>query len=116
MAAAPSSVLDTAALRKARGAFFTPEPVARYITDWAVRSRADRVLEPSCGEASFLLAAVDRLAVLRRPGHGDVRLGTLDGVELHQASAEAARALLCQAGVDAHIQVGDFFCAEPTGT
>ena len=33
----PSAALDTAELRKARGAFFTPEPVARYITDWAVR-------------------------------------------------------------------------------
>lgn len=116
MPTVPSTALDTSALRKARGAFFTPEPVARYITDWAVRSRADRVLEPSCGEASFLLAAVDRVAALR--GSAEVRdgLGTLDGVELHQASAEAARALLRQAGVDAQIQVGDFFCVEPTGT
>src|SRR5690349_21081750 len=54
----PSAAIDTAALRKARGAFFTPEPLARYITDWAVRSTSDRVLEPSCGEAAFLLAAV----------------------------------------------------------
>ena len=63
-----SKTLDTAELRKARGAFFTPELVARYITNWAVRSMADQVLEPSCGEASFLLAAVDRLADLRRCG------------------------------------------------
>ena len=57
---------DTAELRKARGAFFAPEARARYITDWAVRSVEDRVLEPSCGEAAFLLAAVDRLAALWR--------------------------------------------------
>jgi len=49
---------DTAALREARGAFFTPEPLARYMTEWAVRSVADKVLEPSCGEAAFLLSAV----------------------------------------------------------
>ena len=64
MPISPSAALDTVDLRKARGAFFTPEPVARYITDWAVRSTGDHVPEPSCGEASFLLAAVDRLAAL----------------------------------------------------
>ena len=45
---------DPAELRKARGAFFTPPAVARFIADWAVRSPADAVLEPSCGEAVFL--------------------------------------------------------------
>jgi adenine-specific DNA-methyltransferase len=112
----PSATLDTAELRKARGAFFTPDPVARYITDWAVRSTADQVLEPSCGEASFLLAAVDRLAVLQDVDQGHGQLGTLDGVELHEASAEAARALLLEAGVDARIAVEDFFCVDPTGS
>jgi adenine-specific DNA-methyltransferase len=111
----PSAALDTAELRKARGAFFTPEPIARYITDWAVRSTADHILEPSCGEAAFLLAAVDRLAGLRE-NVLDLQLGALDGVELHTASADAARALLRQAGVDARIQVADFFCVEPTGS
>jgi hypothetical protein len=36
----PSASLDTAVLRKARGAFFTPEPLARYLTEWAVRDVA----------------------------------------------------------------------------
>lgn len=112
----PSASLDTAELRKARGAFFTPEPVARYVTDWAVRRLSDRVLEPSCGEASFLLAAVDRLAALRDPDTLDFQLGSLDGVELHEASAYAAESLLKQAGVHADITTGDFFCIEPTGS
>lgn len=112
----PSAALDTAELRKARGAFFTPDLVARYITDWAVRGTTDRVLEPSCGEASFLLAAVDRLAALRGGDQLDTQLAALDGVELHHASAAAARALLRQAGVDARIEVGDFFCVQPTGS
>ena len=112
----PSAALDTGQLRKARGAFFTPEPVARYIADWAVRSTADHVLEPSCGEASFLLAAVDRFAVLRVPDVADDGMGALDGVELHDASAVAARNLLRQTGVDARIEVDDFFCVDPTGS
>lgn len=111
MAAPLSSTLDTSQLRKARGAFFTPEPVARYITDWAVRSGSDHVLEPSCGEAAFLLAAVDRLAVL--PASDD---GALDGVELHRESAAAATRLLAEAGVEARVKVGDFFTVAPTGS
>lgn len=109
----PSAALDTAALRKARGAFFTPEPLARYVTDWAVRSPADRVLEPSCGEAAFLLAAVDRLAALHDPTDPDPSLGSLDGVELHAASADAARDLLRAAGVEPKITTGDFFTVAP---
>ncbi|MGY1820500.1 HsdM family class I SAM-dependent methyltransferase [Geodermatophilus sp. SYSU D00079] len=112
----PSASIDTAELRKARGAFFTPEPLARYITDWAVRSTTDRVLEPSCGEAAFLLAAVDRLAALHNPGDPDPTLGSLDGVELHEASAQAARNILRRAGVEPNITTGDFFTVTPTGT
>ena len=40
----------------------------------------------------------------------------LDGVELHEPSAAAARAILRQAGVDASVRVGDFFTVEPTGS
>src|SRR2546427_639474 len=56
---------DSAELRKARGAFYTPPRLARYVADWAVRSADDAVLEPSCGEAAFLIAAGDRLSQLR---------------------------------------------------
>lgn len=111
LSAAPS---DTADLRKARGAFFTPEPVARYITDWAIRHRDEHVLEPSCGEAAFLLSAVDRLAALTEPDHDFAPV--LDGVELHPASARAAQALLREAGVEARITTSDFFLVEPTAS
>nr|WP_324674452.1 N-6 DNA methylase [Mycobacterium sp. 663a-19] len=115
--AAPTSQIDSAECRKSRGAFFTPELVARFITDWAVRSTADRVLEPSCGEASFILAAVDRLAALRGDDPTAPRdTGVLDGVELHQPSADAAGRLIHAAGVSARITVGDFFDVEPTGS
>lgn len=107
--------LDTAALRKARGAFFTPEPLARYITEWAVRDVSDKVLEPSCGEAAFLLAAVERMSRLRNEAPGDAR-PHLDGVELHEASAAAATQVLRSAGVEATVTVGDFFTVEPTGS
>ncbi len=96
---------DSPDLRKARGAFFTPEAVARYVTEWAIRKPSDRVLEPSCGEAVFLLEAGARLAELGAPT--GLR-GHLHGAELHAHSADMARHLLPAAGHEAKIAVGDF--------
>jgi adenine-specific DNA-methyltransferase len=108
--------VDTASLRKARGAFFTPAPVAEYVTRWALRSASDRVLEPSCGEAAFLLAAVDRQAEMALAAP-DEPLGDLAGVELHEASAESARTLMAAAGApEADIRQGDFFAVDPSPT
>jgi hypothetical protein len=90
---------DDAALRKARGAFFTPAPVARFLTDWAVRDPAHAVLEPSCGEAVFLHE------IGRRGGH----TGPLVGVEIHPDSALESERGLRAHGVDAVIHNQDFF-------
>ena len=40
--------------RKSSGAYFTPEWVASCLTRWAVRSDADRLLDPSCGDGRFI--------------------------------------------------------------
>ncbi|MGI8522781.1 MAG: Eco57I restriction-modification methylase domain-containing protein [Nocardioides sp.] len=96
---------DSAALRKARGAFFTPQPVARFIADWAVRSADDAILEPSCGEAIFLHEA----------GRGGRHRGSLDGVELHAASAAESERTLRIEGIAATIGSGDFFECAPKG-
>ncbi|HUR75680.1 MAG TPA: N-6 DNA methylase [Sporichthya sp.] len=96
------AALDSPALRKARGAFFTPGVLCDYVVAWAIRSATDRVLEPSCGEAAFLLAAGDRLRALGAD-HPD-----LHGHELHSSSADAAAAALAATGHRARIGVGDF--------
>lgn len=102
--------MDTPALRKARGAFFTPPPVADFITRWAIRTPADRILEPACGEASFLLSAARRL---RELGSQTVSGDQLQGVELHHPSALQAKAFLANTGAEATIHVGDFFATHP---
>src|SRR4051812_47425520 len=91
---------DTAAARKARGAFFTPPELAEYIVCWAVRTPTDRVLEPSCGEAAFMLPAAERLHAL---GATEDLPRLLHGAELHAPSAEHARELLRDANVQAEI-------------
>ena len=105
------SGVDTGELRKARGAFFTPPEIARYLVRWAVRSPGDRVLEPSCGEAGFLLAAAERL----REVGADPRCwgDRLHGIEIHPASAGNAETLLRDAGFGARVAVADFFDHAP---
>lgn len=99
------SYVDPRAVRKERGAFFTPEPIASFIARWALREGSDRVLEPSCGEAVFLRAAAARLSELGGGGQES----QLVGVDLDAASVDRARRLLEADGTQARLSVGDFF-------
>lgn len=101
---------DSPALRKARGAFFTPDGVTNHLAEWAIQSANDTVLEPSAGEAAFLVAAVARLREL------GAEAPIVHGVELHHASARVAREVVAEAGGTARIRVSDFFLTEPRGT
>lgn len=102
---------NQAAERKARGAFFTPPEIARFIAEWAIRSPDDVVLEPSCGEAAFLLAAARRL---RDIGARESTLAQqLHGHDIHEESVNVARDLLGSEDVAALLEVGDFFDRRP---
>ncbi len=107
-------MIDTQALRKARGAFFTPSEISGFLAEWAIRSPNDVVLEPSCGEASFLVAAGKRLK-----GLGAAKLiwqDQLHGFELHASSAQAASEALEEHNLDAQIGVSNFFDVAPNPT
>jgi adenine-specific DNA-methyltransferase len=93
---------DNSTTRKARGAFFTPPEIANYMVRWAIRKPTDTVLEPSCGEAVFLLSAVDRL---RKLGE-EPTASQLHGVDIHADSITTAAAQL-QGAATFHIR--DFF-------
>ena len=109
-----SHIMESDEIRKARGAFFTPPEIANYLVEWAVRSPEDTVLEPSCGEASFLLAAADRLKAVGANPH--LWSEQLHGVEIFEASAKNAESLLRNAGFDTRIARGDFFEHETSST
>ncbi|KQP96139.1 MULTISPECIES: HsdM family class I SAM-dependent methyltransferase [unclassified Rathayibacter] len=102
----PFDAADPAEARKARGAFFTPDGITAHLAEWALRDPSDSVLEPSAGEAAFLIAAVERLRAL---GATDP---LVHGIELHRASAHIARDLVQRAGGTARIRVSDFFRTE----
>lgn len=89
---------------KARGGFYTPVEVTRFLAGWAIRSPQDIVLEPSCGDGAFIQAAADRYRAL------DIREvdGRLIGIEREPEEATKARALVPAARIIA----ADFFDIE----
>lgn len=98
---------DNASLRKARGAFFTPEPIAEHLAAWAIQNDSKAVvMDPTCGDGVFLLAAARRLRAL---GQTNDLESQLFGVDLHAASLGEAERLLSDESLDAHLIVSDFF-------
>lgn len=100
---------DSPTIRKARGAFFTPDEITAHIASWAIRSSSDRVMEPSAGDAAFLVAAVDRLRNLSPQSNAP----RVDGVEIHPYSARIGRDRVRRAGGVPRISVKDFFDVAP---
>jgi adenine-specific DNA-methyltransferase len=106
--------LDTPVLRKARGAFFTPPAITEAIVHWAVRTGSDRILEPSCGEAAFLIPAALQIERLGVPVDG-VPI-QLTGIDLHAESTRRARSHLAKSPVPSEIRKGNFFDLAPVPT
>ena len=71
---------------KLRGGYYTPEKISEFITAWAIRSPSDTVLEPSCGDGSFLGAIKDRLQTLGT-AQTQIKRNVL-GIELDKIEAE----------------------------
>src|SRR5262245_24608946 len=81
VAFAPDSMLA----RKARGAFFTPPAIAQFLADWAIaKNPGAHVLDPTCGDGVFLLAAGERLRALGADRRSIGR--QLLGVDIHAPS------------------------------
>ena len=102
-----ASVVDTIEARKARGAFFTPPDIAQFLADWAVRDADTTVLDPTCGEAVFLLSAARNLA--KAGASPDAIREQLTGVDLHRPSLDGSKKLLADEGFGAKLIASDFF-------
>lgn len=74
-------------VEKLLGAVYTPPRVASALVRWAVRSAADKVLDPACGDGVFLAAAQTRLADLGN------RHPTCVGVDIDPQAARATGAI-----------------------
>ncbi len=98
--------------QKARGAFFTPPEISHFLVDWAIRQKTDRALEPSCGDAAFLIPVAERLKELGTSARS--LPNQLQGIEIHRASVDKAEARLEDEGLSATIVHSDFFDCDPT--
>ncbi len=89
--------------RKLRGGYYTPGALADYLCRWAILRPCDRVIEPSCGDGSFVLAAGKRL--------GDS--GHVTAIEIVQEELEKAKARIAGETVPIDWRAGSFFRVMP---
>lgn len=82
---------------KLRGGYYTPAPIADFIVRWAVRNPDDQILEPSCGDGSFIRSIANQCRKRKK------RIPQMVGIELDEAEAKKAE------GQGASIIASDFF-------
>ena len=85
--------------RKIRGGYYTPRALADYLCRWAIRSRSDRMIEPSCGDGSFVSAAAPLLG----------KKGLITAIEIAPREIEKAKEAVNGAQVPTEWKCGSFF-------
>ena len=94
--------------QKARGAFFTPAPIAEFLAAWAIADNPRAtILDPTCGEAAFLKAAGTTLKQMGADGRDLAE--QVFGVDVHPESLDEAARLLNADGLHANLIAQDFF-------
>lgn len=86
---------------KLRGGYYTPETISKFIVDWAIRTSSDTILEPSCGDGSFLSVISNRLTELGTT-ISQIKQNVL-GIELDEVEAKKS------ANYNARVICEDFF-------
>ncbi|QBJ95112.1 SAM-dependent methyltransferase [Rhodococcus sp. ABRD24] len=91
---------------KLRGGYYTPAPIARFLTRWALAGGGDSVLEPSCGDGAFLRAILEQSS----------RPSIVHGVELDPDEAAKAQHVLGHENARHRVFTTDFLVfAERSG-
>jgi len=98
-----------ATIQKLRGGYYTPEPIASFLADWAIQDSNTRILEPSCGDGNILDAAVEtllKLGVSKTAVSQLIQGVEIDKDEANKVISRFANKDICLSG---QIHVGDFF-------
>jgi adenine-specific DNA-methyltransferase len=77
---------------KLRGGYYTSSEVADWLCAWGIRKKSDHVLEPSCGDGAFLVAATKRFTELGTQ-KADIA-SRLTGIEILAGAATRASEIL----------------------
>lgn len=94
--------------QKLRGGYYTPQPIARFLCNWIISGKTQKVLEPSCGDGNFIEAAILRFNELGI--RGDDLKGRIKGIELLEEEASKAKERAAKLGLNSNTIVqSDFF-------
>lgn len=101
------------AVRRRRGEFPTPSPIAAFLTRWAVRAPTDTVLDPGVGSGILLAHAFERLVELGATP--SAAIGQLAGIDLNPLALLMTAFTLLVRDDDAPLRLtcGDFLKARP---
>ena len=83
---------------KLRGGYYTPDKISEFIAEWAIQKASDSVLEPSCGDGSFLNAITSRyrkLGATNKQIQNNVLGIELDDIEAAK-SAQYGATVVCK--------------------
>jgi adenine-specific DNA methylase len=96
--------------QKLRGGYYTPQPIAHFLAQWAIQSSSTQVLEPSCGDGVLLELALQ--ALLERGTTKEDAIYQIHGVEIDSNERNKAFNRLLSLGFrpdETTIHKGDFF-------
>ncbi len=97
--------LETA--QKLRGGYYTPEPIAAFLSRWALADDARSILEPSCGDGVFFDALGTQITQASLwPG---IKVDAVEIVPEEAAKADHRADALRAAGANVQIANEDFF-------
>jgi len=96
--------------QKLRGGYYTPQPIAHFLAQWAIQSPTTQVLEPSCGDGAILEQALH--ALIEQGTTKEEAIFQTHGVEIDEKERQKALDRLKKLGFEPDettIHKGDFF-------
>ncbi len=99
-----------ATYQKLRGGYYTPKPIADFLTRWAIQSPDSKILEPSCGDGNLLESSIEVL--LKNGTDSHLAINRIQAIEIDPAEAQKAIERierLIELPFAKNIHVGDFF-------
>lgn len=95
---------------KLRGGYYTSKPIAKWLCEWAIQTKNDRILEPSSGDGVFIEMAARQLQELGATSKSilqQIKAVEINEVEAGKVSKRLASVL--HRPVNGTVQQGDFF-------
>lgn len=94
--------------QKLCGGYYTPLPVAEFITNWAITRKTRTILEPSCGDGRFF-EAISKVVSRNGSKNGIVSIDAVEFLEDQAELAEQKAESLASKDIHTRVYCDDFF-------